>query len=84
MEKRAKDDVKVGPLDAHRVKTSHQKKINLDKKQVFEYATEAEARPQTKRNPVGLQWIGTNKSSAEATRYRLCTEVRLEGVEPIF
>ena len=51
---------------------------------MFEYATEAEARPQTKRNPVGLQWIGTNKSSAEATRYRLCTEVRLEGVEPIF
>ena len=37
--------------------------------------------------PVGLKWIDTNKGSAEAPRYRsrlVCTEVRHEGVEPIF
>ena len=39
------------------------------------------------RNPVGLKWIDTNKGSAEASRCRsrlVCTEVRHQGVEPIF
>ena len=54
---------------------------------VYEYSTEAQARARTGRNPVGLKWIDTNKGSAEAPRYRsrlVCTEVRHEGVEPIF
>ena len=52
-----------------------------------EYATEAESRARTGRNPVGLKWVDTNEGSAEAPRYRLlmvCTEVRHKGVEPIF
>ena len=54
---------------------------------VYEYFTEAEARARTGRNPAGLKWIATNRGSAEAPRYRsrlVCTEVRHEGVEPIF
>ena len=54
---------------------------------MYEYSTEAEARARTGRKPVGLKWNETNKGSAEAPRYRsrlVCTEVRHEGVEPIF
>ena len=53
-------------------------------REVYEYATEAEARARTGRNQVGLKWIDTNKGSAEAPRYRsrlVCTEVRHEGVD---
>ena len=56
-------------------------------REVSEYSTEAEARAQMGRNPVGLKWIDTNKGSAEAPlcRSRLVrTEVRHKGVEPIF
>ena len=55
--------------------------------EVSEYSTEAEARAQTGRNPVGLKWIDTNKGSAEAPLYRsrlVRTEVRHKGVEPTF
>ena len=55
--------------------------------EVYEYSTEAESRARTGRNPVGLKWIDTNKSSAEAPRYRsrlVCTEMRHKVVEPIF
>ena len=55
--------------------------------EVCEYSTEAKARVRTRRNPVGLKWIDTNKGSAEAPRHRsrlVCAEVRHKGVEPIF
>ena len=55
--------------------------------EVYEYSTEAEARERRGRKPVGLKWIDTNKGGADAPRYRsrlVCTEVRHEGVEPIF
>ena len=55
--------------------------------EVYGYSTEAEARAQTGRNPVGLKWVDTSKGSAEAPRYPsrlVCTEVRHKGVEPIF
>ena len=55
--------------------------------EVYEHSTDAEARARTGRNPVGLKWIDTKKGSAEAPRYcscLVCTEVRHEGVEPIF
>ena len=70
------DDVKGGPEGKY-----------LWDMEVYEYSTEAEARARTGRKPVGLKWIDTNKGSAEAPRYRsrlACTEVRHEGVEPIF
>ena len=83
----AEDDVKGGPLDPREVKNAREKEIKyLWDMEVYEYSTEAQARARTGRNPVGLKWIDTNKGSAEA-RYRsrlVCTEVRHEGVEPIF
>ena len=78
----AEDDVKGRPLDPR------EKEIKfLWDMDVYEYSTEAEARARTGRNRVGLKWIDTNKGSAEAPRCRsrlVCTEVRHEGVEPIF
>ena len=59
----------------------------LRDREVYEYSTEAEALARTGRNPVGLKWIDTNEGSAEALRYRsrlVCTEVRQNGIEPIF
>ena len=67
----AEDDVRGGPLDPHEVKTARQKEIqNLWDREVYEYATEAEARARTGRNPVGFLLIGTNTGSAEIPRYR--------------
>ena len=84
----AEDDVKEEPLDPREVKTVRDKDIQyLWDMDVYEFSTEAESRTRTGRNPVGLKWIGTNKGSAEAPRYRsrlVCTEVRHKGVEPIF
>ena len=84
----AVDDVKGGPLDPREVKTAREKETQyLWDMEVYEYCTEAEARAQTGRNPVGLKWIDTNKGSAEAPRHRsrlVCTEVRRNAVEPIF
>ena len=71
-----------------RSKNAREKKIKyLWDMEEYEYSTEAEARARTGRKPVGLKTIDTNKGSAEAPRYRsrlVCTEVRHEGVEPIF
>ena len=64
----AEDDVKGGPLDPHEVEAARQKEIQRSWDRVYE-------------------WIVTKKGSAEAPRYRsrlVCTEVRHEGVEPIF
>ena len=50
--------------------------------EVYGYSTEAEARAQTGRNPVGLKWVDSNKGSAEAPRYRsrlVCTQGQLEA-----
>ena len=84
----AEDDVKGGPCDPHEVKNAREKEIKyLWDMEVYEYSTEAKARARTGRKPAGLKWIDTNKGGAEAPRYRLClvcTEVRHEGVEPIF
>ena len=84
----AEDDVKGRPLDPREVKTAREREIKyLWDMEVYEYSTEAEAPARTGRKPVGLQWIDTNKATAEAPRYRsrlVCTEVRHEGVEPIF
>ena len=84
----AEDDFKGGPLDPHEVKIARQMEIQyVWNREVYEYSTEAESRTRTGRNPVGLNSIDTNKGSAEAPRYRsrlVCTEVRHEGVEPIF
>ena len=84
----AEDDVKGGPLDAHEAKNAFDKEIKyLWDMEVYEYSNEAEARARTRRNPVGLKWIDTNRGIAEAPRYRsrlVCTEVRHNGVEPIF
>ena len=82
------DYVKGGPLDPHEVKNAREKAIKyLWDMEVCEYSTEAEARARTGRKPVGLKWIDTNKGGAEAPRSRsrlVCSEVRHEGVEPIF
>ena len=84
----AEDDVKGRPLDPREVKTALEKETEyLWDMEVYEYSTEAEALARTGRKPVGLQWIDTNKASAEAQRYRsrlVCTEVRHKVVEPIF
>ena len=84
----AEDDVKGGPLDLQGVKAARQKEMQcLWDREVYEYCTEAESRTRTGRNPVGLQWIYTDKGGAEAPRYRsrlVCTEVRHEGVDSIF
>ena len=65
------DDVKGGPLNPVEVKIARQKEIQyLWDREVYEYATEAQARARTGRNPVGLNWIDTNKGSAEEPRYR--------------
>ena len=85
---KAENDVKGGPLDPHEVKTARQKEIQcLWGGEVFEHATEADARARTGRNPVGLKWIDTSKGSAEAPRHSsrlVCAEVRQVGVEPMF
>ena len=77
-----------GTLNPREVKTAREKEIMyLWDMEVYEYSTEAEALARTGRNPVGLKWIDTNKGSAEAPRSRsrlVCTEVRRQGVEPIF
>ena len=74
-------------MDPREVNNARGKEIKyLWDMEVYEYSTEAEARARTGRNPVGLKWIDTNKG-AEAPRYRsrlVCTDVRHEGVEPIF
>ena len=74
-------------MDPREVKAARQKEIPcLWDMEVDEYSTEAESRAPTGRNPVGLEWIDTNKGSAKAPRYRsrlVCTEVRHKGVEPI-
>ena len=84
----AEDDVKGGPLNPHEVKNACEKDIKyLWNMEVYDCSTEAEAWARRGRKPVGLKWIDTNKGSAEAPRYRsrlVCTEVRHEGVEPIF
>ena len=84
----AEDDVKGGPLDPHEVQIAPEKEIKyLWDMEVYECSTEAKTQARTGRNPVGLKWIDTNKGNAEAPRYRsclVCTEVRHEGVEPIF
>ena len=67
---KGEDDVKGGPLDPHEVKTARQKEIQyLWDREMYEYATEAEARARTGRNLDGLKWIDTNKGSAEVPRY---------------
>ena len=84
----AENDVKSGPLGPHELRIARQKGIQyLRDREVCEFSTEAESMTRTGRNPVGLKWIDTNQGGAEATRYRsrlVCTEVRHEGVEPIF
>ena len=55
--------------------------------EMYEYATDADALTPMGRSMVGLKWIDTNTGSDEAPRYRsrlVCTEERLERVEPIF
>ena len=83
----AEDDVKSGPLDPREVEAARQNEIQYSwGMEVYEYSTEAEVRARTGRNPVDLEWIGTNKGCVEAPRYRwrlMCTEVR-HKVEPIF
>ena len=70
-EREGEDDVKGGPLDLHEVKAARQKEIlYLWDLEVYENSTKAELRARTERNPVGLIWIGANKGSAEAPRYR--------------
>ena len=54
---------------------------------MYKYSTVPESRTRTGRNPDFIQWVDTNKGSAEAPRYRsrlVCTKVRHKGVEPIF
>ena len=76
----AEDDVKGGPLDPHEVKNARVKEMKyLWDMKVYEYSTVAEALARTRRKPVGLKWVDTNKGSAEAPRYRsrlVCTEAR--------
>ena len=62
---------RAGPLDPHEVKAARQKEIQyLWDMEVYACSIEAESRTPTGRNPVGLEWIDTNKGSAEAPRYR--------------
>ena len=52
----AEDDVKGVLLDPHGANIARQKEIQyLWDTEVYEYATEAEARARTGRNPVGLE-----------------------------
>ena len=55
-----------GPLDPHEVQTVRPKEIQyLRDREVYEYATETEARARAGRNPVGLKLIDFNKGRAE-------------------
>ena len=66
---KAEDNVKGGLVDPREVKAARQKEIQcLWDMEVYEYSTEAESRAPTGRNPVGLEWIDTNKGSAKALR----------------
>ena len=66
----AEDAVKGGPSDPDEVKNAREKEIkHLWDMDVYEYSTEVEARARTGRKPVGVNWIDTNKGSAEVPRY---------------
>ena len=85
----AADDVKGGPLDPREVKTARQKETQyLWDREVYEYATKAEARARTGRNPVGLKWIDTNKRQRRSPTLPLVFGVYgsapQRGVEPTF
>ena len=84
----AEDDVKGDHWIHARSKLLRQQEVQyLWDREVYEYATEAEARARTGRNRVAHKWIDTNKGSTEVPRYRsrlVCTEERHKGVEPIF
>ena len=79
----AEDDVKGGPLDPRKVKNSREKESTCGTWRCMS----TPLKRKHGREQDADQWIATNKSSAEAPRYRsrlVCTEVRHEGVEPTF
>ena len=84
----ALDDVKGGSLPPELVHKARVCELQyLQNRQVYTYATVAEAIAKTGRPPLGLRWIDTNKASTDNPEVRsrlVCTEVRRKGVESIF
>ena len=54
---------------------------------MYSYSTEAEAFRLTRKKPIGLKWIDSNKGDRRAFNVRsrlVCTEMRRKGMEAIF
>ena len=84
----AEDDVHGGTLPAHLVLAARNKEINyLLGRKVYSYATDAEAWTVTRKKPLKLKWIDSNKGDRHAFNVRsrlVCTEIRRKGIESIF
>ena len=84
----AEDDVHGGSLPAGLVRTARQKEIKyLKDRKVYSYATIGDAWRQTRKKPLKLKWIDTNKGDRRAFNVRsrlVCTEIRRKGTESIF
>ena len=83
----AEDDVHGGELPAGLVLAARQKEIRyLQDRKVYSYSTVAEAWRSTRKQPLRLKWIDTNKGGQAAFNVRsrlVCTEIRRKGTESI-
>ena len=84
----AEDDVHGGTLPASLVMAARQKETKyLKDRKVYSYATVAEAWHRTRKKPLKLKWIDTNKGDKRLFNVRsrlVCTEIRRKGTESIF
>ena len=84
----AHDDVHGGALPPELVRAARRKEIQfLKDRKVYSVSTAAEAFRLTRRPPLELKWIDTNKVDQRLfnIRSRLeCTEIRRKGIEAIF
>ena len=84
----AQDDVHGGALPPELVRAARQKEIQfLQDRKVYSLSTTAEAFRLTRRPPLKLKWIDTNKGDKRLFNIRsrlVCTEIRRKGIEAIF
>ena len=84
----AEDDVHGGSLPADLVIAARHKELKyLKDRKVYAYSTVAEAWRQTRKPPLKLKWIDTNKGDRRIFNVRsrlVCTEIRRKGMESIF
>ena len=84
----AEDDVHGGSLPPDLVMEARRKEIKyIHSRKVYSYATEDDAFRLTRKRPIKLKWIDTNKGDRQNMNIRsrlVCTEIRRKGTEAVF